>query len=386
MPWKDYPVSQQRIALVHQLLIAGRPLAQVAREFGVSRKTAYKWRERYQLDRDAPLADRSRRPRRSPGRCDEQLESRVLALRRQYNWGPRKIHRLLLDDRQVKPIAVPSIRTVATILKRRGCVGADRDRSTDPPAPPQSFERSGPNELWQLDHKGPIEVARQRVTPLTVIDDHSRYCLCFAPLSDVTLTSLWPVLWDLFGEVGLPEAILCDNAFSGRSVGLSSFDAALVRLNVKPIHGRAYHPQTQGKVERLHRSANDELIHFDARRDRLDHFADDCQRWRNVYNTIRPHEALGDRPPAARWWPSHRKRPAVMPTEVSYPSDAITRRVSVAGDFRYQNARIVVGRALCGQTCRIEPREHELAVYYSWKLLRVIPNTLLGGPRSHKII
>ena len=385
MPWKDYLVSQQRFALVHQILLGHRSLAQVAREFGVSRKTAYKWLARYRLDRDADhdasLVDRSRRPRRSPARCADSIESAVLDLRRQYNWGPRKIHRVLTN--QPAPRSLPSIRTVAAILKRRGCIDPPTPAST--PVPAQSFERAAPNELWQLDHKGAIEVARQRVMPLTVLDDHSRYCLCFCPLGDVTIGSVWTVLWRLFDEVGLPESILCDNAFSGH-IGLSSFDAALVRLDIRPLHGRPYHPQTQGKVERLHGSVQRELIDFDARRDDLNHFKEDCERWRRTYNTLRPHEALDDQPPVLRWRPSSRKRPATMPGEVTYASDAITRRVSFAGDFRYHNARIVVGRGLTGQTCRIEPREHDIAVFYSWKLLRIIPNTLLAGGRSDKII
>lgn len=399
MPWKDYLVSQQRFALVHQILLGHRSLAQVAREFGVSRKTAYKWLARYRLDRDAELIDRSRRPRRSPARCADSIESAVLALRRQYNWGPRKIHRVLTDQAPAQSPAqspapshapshdgdtlLPSIRTMAAILKRRGCIDPPTSAST--PVAAQSFERAAPNELWQLDHKGPIEVARQRVRPLTVLDDHSRYCLCFCPLGDVTIRSVWPVLWRLFDDVGLPESILCDNAFAGH-IGLSGFDAALVRLDVRPLHGRPYHPQTQGKVERLHGSVQRELIDFDARRDALDHFTEDCERWRRTYNTLRPHEALDDQPPVLRWRPSARKRPATMPTEVTYAADAITRRVSFGGDFRYHNARIVVGRGLTGQTVRIEPREHDIAVFYSWKLLRIVPNTLLAGGRSDKII
>ena len=174
MPWKDYPVSQQRVALVHQILLGHRSLAQVAREFGVSRKTAYKWLARHRLDHDASLVDRSRRPRRSPARCADSIESAVLALRRQYNWGPRKIHRVLTDRATLpSPHSVPSIRTMAAILKRRGCID-DPPAPASMPVPAQSFERAAPNELWQLDHKGPIEVARQRVMPLTVLDDHSR--------------------------------------------------------------------------------------------------------------------------------------------------------------------------------------------------------------------
>jgi transposase InsO family protein len=377
MPWKELSVSDQRWVLVHQVVELKRPVSVVARECGVSRKTAYKWCRRFQQDRNDLLRDRSRRPKSSPQRSEASIEQSVLALRHKHNWGPRKIHRLLKEH-----LAMPSIRTVATILVRHGCVGP----TTPPPEPPplQCFQRGAPNELWQLDHKGPIEVGRERYTPLSILDDHSRYCLCFTPLIDVTLVRAWNLLWEVFKEVGMPQAILCDNAFSG-SIGLSWFDVRLVRLGIRPIHGRAYHPQTQGKVERFHGSAKRELINFNARRDTLEHFQEDAARWRQTYNTIRPHEAIGDVPPMTRWKPSSRPRPDTLP-EVSYPPDAILRRVSHAGDFRYQNARIVVGRALHGQTVRIEERDHDIGVYYSWKQVRVIPHALLGGRRSHKII
>jgi transposase InsO family protein len=381
MCWKECSVSDLRLSLVNQILLLNRPVSVVAREFGVSRKTAYKWLSRYQQDRMAALVDRSRRPKTSHGRTDDSIEQSVVKLRQQYNYGPRKIHRLLTTNKQ----PVPSIRTVATILSRRGCVGA----TTPHPAPtdPQFFERSEANELWQLDHKGPIEVARQKVTPLTVLDDHSRYCLRFMPVLDVTVQTAWKILWDLMGEVGMPQSILCDNAF-GRShtpVGISWFDARLVRCGIRPTHGRPRHPQTQGKVERLHGSIQRELIDFNARRDHLDHFSEDCQRWRTTYNTIRPHEALNDLPPVTRWKPSDRPRPEVLP-EVSYASDAITRTVSFAGDFRYRNARILVGRGIAGQQVRIEVRERDIAVYYAWKELRVISNDLLCGGRNDKMV
>ena len=387
MPWKELAVSEQRFALIHQVRLARRPVAQVAREFGVSRKTAYKWLGRCDVGKDdvgvdvAQLRDRSRRPHRSPRRTDAATEQAVVALRRQFNYGPRKIRKLLHDRR----IAVPSVRTVASILSRHGCIGDAADHA--PPPPPQPFERAAANELWQVDHKAALEVARQRVTPLTVLDDHSRYCLRFEPVCDVTMHTVWHVLWELFGEVGLPDAILCDNAFGGTrcTVGLSWFDVQLLRLDVRPIHGRAYHPQTQGKVERLHGTAQRELIDFGVRRDSLEHFADDCRRWRCTYNTLRPHEALGDLPPALRWKPSTRRRLAMLP-QISYPADAVTRRVSHAGDFRYRNARVLVGRGLSGQTVRIEEREHDIAVHYGRKELRVIDHCLLRGPRSDKMV
>jgi transposase InsO family protein len=379
-------VYEQRLAMIHRVVTLKRSVSDVAREFGVSRKTAHKWLKRFRQRQAGGVHDRPRRPKRSPDRTDNAVERAVLDVRERHHWGPRKIHRVLEVQEQA---GLPSVRTVASILRRSGCVPLKDKDELERVVPPRPFERGAPNELWQLDHKGAVEVARQRVVPLTVLDDHSRYCLCFRRVNDLTMKTTWAVLWDLFGTYGLPDSILCDNAFSAPT-GLSWFDANLVRLDVRPIHGQPYHPQTQGKVERFHGSAQRELIDFDgpggARRDSFQHFDEDAERWRMTYNTLRPHEAIGDVPPVTRWRRSGRERPPTLPTQVTYPPGTVTRRVSQAGDFRYRNARITVGRALTRETISIEEREHDIAVYYSWKLLRVIPQTLLGGPRSHQIV
>src|SRR5689334_20581342 len=245
MPWKVTPVSELRIALVHCVRTLGRSVAQAARDFDVSRKTANKWLAVYDADPARPLLDRSRRPARSPHKTDDALQQLILDTRKQFNWGPRKIHAYLLTRQH----ELPSIRTVASILKRNGCV----DPPTQPPGDLQRFQRPAPNDLWQIDHKGPIQVERRKLLPLSILDDHSRYCLAFEPLEDRTMARAWTVLWNVLGDVGLPNSILTDNAFNtmgiDRPVGLSWFDARLIRLGIRPIHGRPYHPQTQGKVE-----------------------------------------------------------------------------------------------------------------------------------------
>src|SRR5262249_48341902 len=145
----------------------------------------------------------------------------------------------------------PPVRTAAAILSRHGRVTRARP---EPPAT-QRFERPEPNQLWQLDFKGYLWVARRKVFPLTVLDDHSRYLLAARPCADQTMATAWEVLWGVFGEAGLPDALLCDNAFGTHNPGvptLSWFEARLLRCGVRPIHGRPYHPQTQGKVERFH--------------------------------------------------------------------------------------------------------------------------------------
>jgi transposase InsO family protein len=375
MPWKELSVYEQRLSLIHRIVTLRRSTAQVAQEFGVSRKTVHKWLRRYRDHQS--LDDQSRRPKSSPDKTAQEIEDAVVDVRERHNWGARKIHHILA----LQKIAVPSVRTVASILSRRGYVPLSPANTPPGPIP---FERATPNELWQLDHKGAIEVQRTRIWPLSVVDDYSRYCLCFKRAGDVTMATTWDLLWGLFEQYGLPSSLLCDNAFSA-SVGLSWFDARLVRLDIQPLHGRPRHPQTQGKVERFNGTSERELLSFNVRRDSFEHFDEDAERFRMTYNTVRPHEALGDEPPVTRWKRSERMRPPVLP-QVSYPPGTMTRRVSQVGDIRYHGSRILVGRALHQELMAIEECEQEIRIYYAWKLVRVIPLANIPGGRCDKMI
>ena len=376
MPWKDFSVSEQRWAFCHAVRVLHRPLAEVAREHSISRKTGYKWLKRFEAQQLESMNDRSRRPHASPGRVGEELEREVLLIRDLHGWGPRKIH-AVMRRRQIQPL--PCLRTVANVLKRHGRVRAEEPQPTW-----QRFERSQPNQLWQVDHKGPVEVQRRKLVPFSVIDDHSRYALAFEPLVDRTMHRCWQVLWTIFGEVGLPESILCDNAFGtmgpDRPVGLSWFDAQCIRLGINPLHGRPYHPQTQGKVEAFHASAVRELIYRHARRDNAEHFRIDCHAWRQTYNTERPHQALGDEVPLSRWRPSERKRPPAMP-QVSYEPGQPLRKVCLEGLVRWRSHRILVGRGIGGDWVRFEEDQTELRVFYGFKQVRRLQNEQLTKDR-----
>jgi transposase InsO family protein len=376
MAWKESTVSQQRLVLAHRVVELKHPLAQVAREMGVSRKTGGKWVSRYRADPMASMEDQSRRPHRSPRRTADAVEARVLAWRAESHWGARKIHRLMADEPPC-----PSIRTISTILRRHGRM--DPVASIPEPPATQRFERPAANDLWQMDHKSALEIRRCKFMPLVVIDDHSRYCLLLKLAPDKQVATAFSLLWDLLGEVGLPQAILSDNAFSA-PVGLSWMDAQLVRLGIRPLHGRPYHPQTQGKVERLNGTINRELL-VDARRDCTENFAADAERWRRRYNTLRPHESLGDQPPAARWQESPRRRPATLPP-VEYPRGSTLRKVTQVGDVYYHGRRILVGRSLEKEFVRIQESAGQIELYYAWKLIRVLSYDQLGPARTYKII
>lgn len=369
MPWSTNTVSELRTAFVHAVRSTGQPIAAAARDYGISRKTAYKWLARF--DDHQPLDDRSRQPHRSPNRTPEAAEAAILALRDQFGWGPRKIVAYLRNHDQP---SLP-IRTAAAILHRHG-------RIVPRPAPPradQRFERPEPNQLWQVDFKGFIEVARQKVYPFTVLDDHSRFLLALGCGEDLTMSRAWKVLWNVFGEYGLPEALLGDNAFGSWGLGVSWFEARLMRLGIRAIHGRPYHPQTQGKVERLHGTLESEVFPRLNRDDRLA-FEAGLDHWRReVYNTIRPHEALGDLPPITRWRPSPRCRPTELPV-MDYPSGSVLRRVASVGEIRWRGAKVLAGKGLVGEWVRIEETNESLVLWYGPYRIRQIPLAQLASP------
>jgi hypothetical protein len=364
-------MSEIRLAFVQEVVALHQPLAPACRKYGIRRKTGYTWLARYRRDPAQPLRDQSRRPARSPGRTAAALEEEVLQVRDRFGWGAPKIWADLRNqaEEQGRARELPCEKTIGNILRRRGRTAAGPAGEA---VPPQFFARPQPNELWPCDFKGPLEVERRTVHPFTALDDHARYLLALTPCLDVTMRSAWGALWEAFGEFGLPEALLCDNAFGTqftRLPGLSWFEARLTRLGVNPIHGRPYHPQTQGKVERLHGTLEAEVWpHVD--RATVTGFAADLRRWRTqVYNAVRPHEALGGRPPVRHYRPSPRRRPAALP-EAVYEPGAVLRRVSTGGDISWQGARVLVGAGLAGEAVRVEERDREVAVYYCWKQVR----------------
>jgi Integrase core domain/leucine-zipper of insertion element IS481 len=371
VPWKVRAMSEIRLAVVQEVVALHQPLAPACRKYGIRRTTGYTWPARDRRDPAQPLRDQSRRPARSPGRTAAALEEEVLQVRDRFGGGAPKIWASLRNQAEEpgRARALPCEKTIGNILRRRGRTAAGPAGEA---GPPQFFARPQPNELWPCDFKGPVEVERRTVHPFTALDDHSRSLLALTPCPDVTMRSAWGAPWEAFGAFGLPEARLCDNAFGTqftRLPGLSWFAARPIRLGVNPSHGRPYHPQTQGTVERRHGTLEAEVWpHVD--RATVAGFAADLRRWRTqVYNAVRPHEALGGRPPVRHDRPSPRRRPAALP-EAGYEPGAVLRRVSTGGDIRWHGSRVLVGAGLAGEAVRVEERDRAVAVSYGWKQVR----------------
>jgi transposase InsO family protein len=351
------------------------PVARACRQFEISRDTGYRWLARFDADPAAALVDRSRRPLASPGRTGALIERQVLLTRERFGWGARKIHAFLLR----RGLDVPSVRTVHAILTRH-----DRVRPAAPRPQPLRFERPTPNELWQLDHKCDIEIARTRHYQLSILDDHSRYLLRMAALGDCAVTTAFRVLWELMGEVGMPRCVLCDNAFStafAAPATLSWFDANLICLGIRPVHGRPYHPQTQGKIERLHGTLEREFLPR-ANRSSVRAYRRDALRWQVFYNTVRPHEAIGDVPPVDRWRPSERRRPAKVP-EPQHPAGSVLRKVAADGSISWKSRRIMAGCGLVGRPVRVLETESSAELYFAHVRIRSVP---LDPPRGRTML
>jgi transposase InsO family protein len=375
VPWdSDRLPADERADFVEAALVCGCSFARLCRDFHIAPKTGYKWLRRATEGSHRPLGDRSRRPHTCPARTPPEVAQAILQVHDDYGWGARKVRAFLLQ--RGRP--TPSLGAVHHVLRRGHRVRAVPPPA--PPAPPLRFQRSAPNHLWQMDFKGPLGRAARPRYLLTVEDDCSRYLLALGLCADQTMASAWGVLWAAFAAAGLPDAILSDNGFAPRGPsagGLSWLEARLWRLGVQAIHGRPYHPQTQGKVERLHRTLEDEVL------PRLDWEQSDAavagqlERWRvEVYNAIRPHEALGQAVPQSRWYASDRARPGRLP-EVSYPVGMATRKVMQRGEISWQGYELMVGAGLTGERVGVQLCGTDVVLLYGTRELRRVPHEQL---------
>jgi transposase InsO family protein len=349
MPWKEVSIMNQRREFVELAAREGANIRELCRRFGIHPDTGYKWIGRWTSGE--ALADRSRRPHSSPKQTEASIEEQILAVREAHPaWGARKIARCLERDGTDCP--APS--TVHAVLQRHGRIEPPRGGD----AAHLRFERTEPNELWQMDFKGHMPLAGGgRCHPLTVVDDHSRYSLCLGACADERRGTVQNQLELTFRRYGLPEAFFVDNGkpwgdASGRT--WTRLGLWLLKLGISVIHSRPYHPQSRGKNERFHRTLQAEV--FALRRFRnLAEVQRAFDDWRVVYNFERPHEALGQQTPVSRFRPSSRAMPDRLP-KVEYGEHEIVRTVSsTKGYIRFKGRSWRVPDAFQGEHVAIRP-------------------------------
>lgn len=370
MPWRENTPTSERSEFLTFARAPGANISELCRRFGISRKTGYKWLQR--VAEGSKTQDSSRRPLSSPWRTPPGVEAHVLAMRQRYPfYGGRKIRHLLLREGIEHP---PAPSTITAILDRNGLLSSERRRVRNW----QRFEAAAPNALWQMDFKGHFGMDKGRCHALTVLDDHSRFCVCLAACPDEQGRTVRTELDATFRRYGLPERMLMDNGGPWGSSGQglhTRFSARLIRLGITVSHGRPLHPQTQGKDERFHRTLKLEVISQRPIWHHLPEVQVAFDTWRPQYNFERPHEALGFAVPGSRYVPSLRPFPAVLPA-VEYDSDFQVRRVQQNGRVKLKSRRFFVGKAFAGEPVGLlQVGETTWDVYYCHQRIACIDLT-----------
>ena len=358
MPWKVQNTMSLRKEFIHLALQESANLRQLCVRFEISPQTAYKWLARYEAEGEAGLSDRSRRPLNSPGKSSAQVEEAVLALRRNHPaWGGRKISRRLRDMGGV--VVAPS--TVSNILRRHGLIA----QTDGAPKAWQRFEHDTPNALWQADFKGHFDTLQSPCHPLTVLDDHSRFNLVLQACGNTKGETVQAHLEAAFRRYGLPVRINFDNGSpwgTPKQPGeISTLAMWLIRLGIRVSFSRPYHPQTNGKDERFHRSFKAEVLNG-RQFEHLEHAQSAFDRWRPIYNTERPHEALQMATPISRYQPSPNAFPEKLPP-IEYGPDDVVTRVGWTGELRVQERKFKVSSALRHHDVAVRPKAGEDGVF-----------------------
>jgi len=390
----------ERVKFIAAYLRGEMAVSRLCDAFGVSRKTAYKWIARYSEGGVGELVERSRRPHAHPNAMSPEVESLIIATRKQHGfWGPKKLVAVLRAS--YPGLKLPATSTIGHLLARRGLSHPRRAPRRSSPYGQPFLGYDKPNAVWCADFKGHFRLLdRSRCHPLTISDGFSRYLLKCEALRQTRLRFVKPVFEQTFREFGLPDAIRTDNGppFSSLTLaGLSMLAVWWIRLGIRPERIKPGRPDQNGRHERMHRTLKHEAVGPDRYE-----FAEQQKRfdfWRKEYNEVRPHEALGQMPPAQLYQPSPRPFPIEVP-EPTYPARFEIKRINHAGYLFLSHYKYYLSCSLQHELVGLEEvtdgnwtvyfGPHALAVVDTKaKALRAIPGTVgsssaMDAPRRKK--
>lgn len=362
MPWNARSHLDERMLFISRAK-SGEKVTDLCREFGISRKTAYKFIGRYDLHGPSGLHDVSKRPHNCPNETPPEIKSLILnAKRDKPTWGAGKIREWLL--RKNPDLKVPSRFTVHEILNKYDLVqkrarGRRKSSSTFLQKPVVSSKEA--NDVWCADFKGQFQLGNQRYCyPLTISDHHSRFLLACDSLEDTKGRGAQPVFEEAFLEYGLPDAILTDNGppFGGCGLlGLSRLSIWWMRLGIKVHRIQPGHPEQNGRHERMHltlklSTTRPAASNFLQQQEKFD-------RFREEYNCERPHEALGMKVPKEFYKNSLRPFPKDLP-QITYPLHDSTKLVSGNGTIKFGRKSFHLGESLAYQPVGIREEDDGL--------------------------
>jgi putative transposase len=354
MPWRERSPMDERLQLVKEYRSGLFTMTELAAQYGVSRRTGYKWLDRFEADGARGLFDRSRRPHRHPQATDAALVEAIVAKRKRHpRWGATKLLAVLRRGQPTAPW--PARSTVCDVLKAHGLVEPRRRARRLASGPSVRGPMTGPNDVWTADFKGEFLTGDGVYCyPLTLRDGFSRYLLrCDALLSTESLATRRR-FERAFAEYGLPERIRSDNGgpFAGPGLGgLSRLSVWWIRLGIVPERIAKGHPEQNGSHEQFHSVLKAETTRPPAPNLRAQH--ERFRRFRLEYNVERPHEALENEPPTWHYHPSVRALPAQVPP-LEYPGHVEIRRVTSGGCIKWGGHPVFISDVLVGEDVALE--------------------------------
>ena len=363
MPWRNKTVEELRKEFINEAINTNN-FSSLCREFGISRRTGYNWLERSKITDD--LSDRSHARKNISNKTPSETEELILSIRNENpGWGAKTIHKVLSNEGYSE---LPCIKTVNNILKRCGYISQEESLKH---TPYKRFEKEKCNQMWQTDFKGEfLTNDGKKCFPLDILDDHSRFSIKIAPFLN-TENVVLPSFKVAFYEYGMPDSVLSDNGtqFAGFRQGYTQFEKWLMNHDVLPIHGRIKHPQTQGKIERFHRTMKSELLNHNKFRNIIEA---DCalQEWRYKYNNLRPHEALGMKCPAEIYKRSDREYCDVV-NNYEYGGQYHIIKVNSWGYVRYGGWQIYLSETMIDEYIEFRPNplgDSFIACYRNFKI------------------
>jgi transposase InsO family protein len=363
MPWNETAPMNERVKFIARYLQKEDCFAALCEHAGISRKTGYKWVERYDGGGVEALVDRSRAPHEHPNAMSTEVVDGILALRRKHpRWGPRKL--LAVLERRKPDVDWPVPSTVGRLLKCRGLVRPRRRRRCSAPYAERLREYAAPNAIWCADFKGHFGVGDRRCHPLTITDGFSRYLLCCRGLRRPFFGQVQPVFESVFRQFGLPETIRTDNGppFSTLAPGgLSRLAVWWIRLGIRPERILPGRPDQNGRHERMHSTLKAETAHPPRSSFRAQQRAFDA--FRQEYNHERPHEALNYDTPASRYEPSGRPYPQRLP-EPEYPDHFEVVRAYPNGVISFADTQWYVSLCLAGELVGLKEMDDDRWTVY----------------------
>jgi putative transposase len=373
MVWMETCVVDERMRFVIAVERREESFSATCRRFGVSRKSGYKWLDRYAEAGVEGLADLSRARHEHPQAVGAAIAESCLEVRRTHpTWGPVKVRAYL--ERRSPATRWPAASTIGALFEREGLTVRRKFRRRSPPSSMPFAHCGGANDVWCIDFKGWFLTGDgTHCEPLTLSDAHSRYLLRCQAMGRTDTAHAWPVLDAAFREFGLPKALRSDNGppFASRGAGgLSQLSVKVIKAGVLPERIAPGKPQQNGRLERLHLTLLKDTADPPARllRQQIERF----HAFQRVYNEERPHQALGNDTPAAHYLASPRRFEGVL-REPDYGPDHIVRRVRPNGAIRWQNHEIYISAALIGEPVGMAEDENgDLSLVYGPIALGVI--------------